>query len=90
MYTMYQTRVGAKSDIGVRSTGKNTHTNNIKDENGGMVDKVTPLNVTEKMRYGADTYRKGFLPSSTSILGENQQGANDAHNRALLRIRIYI
>ncbi|KAF7892691.1 uncharacterized protein EAF02_000229 [Botrytis sinoallii] len=60
MYTTYQTRVGAKSDIGVRSTVKNTHTNNIKDENGGMVDKVTPLNGTGKMRYGADTYRKGI------------------------------
>lgn len=38
-----------------------------------MVDKVTPLNGTVEMKYGADGslqvhIEKGFLPSFTSIL----------------------
>ncbi|TGO89553.1 hypothetical protein BPOR_0104g00180 [Botrytis porri] len=69
--------------------------NNIKDEKDPMVDEVTPLNRTEELKYGADgllqiQIEKEFLSSVTSILGENRQGANDAHNRALPRISIYI
>ncbi|KAF7958548.1 hypothetical protein EAE96_002088 [Botrytis aclada] len=77
----------------VHLTSENTHTNNIKDEKNSMVDKVTPLNGMEELKYGADgplqtRIEKEFLPLITSILGENQQGDNDAHNQALPRISI--
>ncbi|KAF7958547.1 hypothetical protein EAE96_002088 [Botrytis aclada] len=90
---MYRTRVGARANemseqilyrftgwfaritiFIVHLTSENTHTNNIKDEknNGPLQTRI----------------EKEFLPLITSILGENQQGDNDAHNQALPRISI--